>query len=313
LFLPYSYREDEDRKKESGCLENSYNSLKRAASSGVFDGMIRTSWDDAGLHNQMWMLCFLNAAEFSWNGHAPDLKEFKETFFKNYYGPASVNMDELFYLLNEGSYYYWDTFERKVWHFGDVGKTYLPDLPRGDALEYDPYWNKQHKEIINNSRMELENMNRALAIIDANKKSDVKHLYDFEVFESIAQLIRHTCQTYLDLSNLESAITAAHNQTFLNKDSAYYFLQKAQKIIENNLERRLVVFNNLVTTWEKTRLQKGMETSEKKYFYQQDRARHFANRRPDMTYLIYDEQLLDLEGWLEKLKIYMVEYKNNSF
>jgi hypothetical protein len=287
--------------------------LTKAATSGVFDGMIRTSWDDAGLHNQVWMLCFLTAAEFSWNGHAPDLKEFKETFFKNYYGLRSVDMDELFYLLNEGAYYYWDTFERKVWHFGDVGKTYLPDLPRGDALEYDPYWNKQHKEIINRSRLELKKMDSALIIIETNKKSDVKHLYDFEVFESIVQLIRHTCMTYIDLSHVEQAIKEANRLTFINRDSTYGFLEQAQRIVENSLKRRSEVFSNLVTTWEKTRLPKGMSTAKKKYFFQQDRTRHFANRKPDMTYLIYDEQKLDMEGWLEKLKIYMEKYKNNSF
>src|SRR5262249_54524622 len=101
LFLPYLYREEDyvidaassasnpypqlkGKKKVAGCLEHSYNQLKEAATSGAFDGMIRTSWDDAGLHNQVWMLCFLTSAESSWNGHAPDLNEFKETFFKNY-------------------------------------------------------------------------------------------------------------------------------------------------------------------------------------------------------------------------------------
>ena len=98
LFLPYSYRE-RDGKKIIGCLENSYNTLKEAVASGAFDGMFKTSWDDAGMHNQAWMLCFLTAAEFSWNGHAPDLKEFKETFFKNYYGAGCVKMNELFYLF----------------------------------------------------------------------------------------------------------------------------------------------------------------------------------------------------------------------
>lgn len=334
LFLPYSFRERdfviEDAGTEislkpdpypqlkgtrriAGCLENSYDALKQAASSGAFDGMIRTSWDDSGLHNQAWMLQFVLAAAYSWNGHAPDLREFKETFFKNYYGLASVNMDELFYLLNEGAYYYWDTFERKVWHFGDVGKIYLPDLPRGDALEYDPYWNNQHKEMIIRSEQELQKMERALAIIETNKKSDVKHFYDFEIFESIAQLVHHTSQTYLDLSELENAIRDAHDQTFLNRDSAYISLQKAEKIIENNLNRRAAVLSNLVNTWEKTRMPKGMTTAEKKYFYQQDRARHFAHRTPDMTYLIYDEQLLDLEGYLEKLKAYMEKYKSNFF
>jgi hypothetical protein len=313
LFLPYSYSEDENYKKEPGCLEHSYNFLTEAAKSGVFDGMIRTSWDDAGLHNQAWMLSFLTAAEFSWNGHAPGLKEFKETFFKNYYGTESVSMDELFDLLNEGSYYFFDTFERKVWHYGDVGKTFLPDLPRGDALEYDPYWNRQHKQMITRSQQELEKMDKALDIIEKNKKSGAKHLYDFEVFESCAQLIRHTCQTILDLSHLEYAIREAHNQTFVNRDSADFNLQRAQKIVEDNLKRRAVVFSNLVNTWEETRLPKGMSTPEKKYFFQQDRTRHFANRRPDMTYLIYDEELLDLEGYLEKLKAYMEQYKNNSF
>lgn len=312
LFLPYFYKMSDDVQKKSGILENSYNSLKEAAQSGVFDGMIRTSWDDAGLHNQMWMLSFLNAAEFSWNGNSPDLKEFKETFFKNYYGLSSANMDKLFSLLNEGAYYYWDTFERKVWHFGYVGKTFLPDLPTGDALEYDPYWNKQHKEMIDRSRLELDKMDTALEIIRTNKTLDVRHLYDFDIFETIAQLIHHTSQTYVDLSNVEIAIGKANRLTFINRDSAYISLKKAQEIVEGNLKRREVVFNNIVNTWEKTRLPKGISTQEKKYFYQQDRTRHFANRRPDMTYLIYDEQKLDLEGWLEKLTIYMEKYKNNS-
>lgn len=313
LFLPFFYREDDARNKLSGSLERSYDSLKKAAASGVFDGMIRTSWDDAGLHNQMWMLHFLTAAEFSWNGNAPGLEEFKETFFRNYYGEAAVDMEELFHLLNEAGYYYWDTFERKVWHFGDVGKTNLPDLPRGDIAEFDPYWNNQHKEMIARSAQQKEKMKRVLAIIEANKKSGVKHLYDFELFESIARLVFHTSQTYLDLSQLETAIRTAQDQTFLNRDSAYACLQKAQRLIENNLKDRETVFNHLVAVWEKTRLPKGFSTADKKYFFQQDRARHFANRRPDMTYFVCDEEQLDLEGYLEKLKAFMVKYKNNSF
>ena len=56
-----------------------------------------------------------------------------------------------------------------------------------------------------------------------------------------------------------------------------------------------------------------MSVDGRKFFFQQDRTRHFANRRPDMTYLIYDEQKLDMEGWLQKLRAYMEKYKMNSF
>src|SRR5258706_11881748 len=143
LFLPYSYKE-EDETKAPGCLENSYRFLTTIPSTGLFDGIISTSWDDSGLHNQVWMMRFAYAAAFSWNGREPKLVEFQDSFFKNYYGANATNMSELFNLLNEGSYYYMSTFERKVWHWGEIGKTHLPDLPRGDALEYDPFWNKDN-------------------------------------------------------------------------------------------------------------------------------------------------------------------------
>ena len=304
LALSYLYRV-RDGKIIKGCLENSYNLLSSASMSGVFDGMICTSWDDAGLHNQMWMMHFVNAAEYSWSGNKPELTEFKESYFKNYYGNSAVNMEEMFYLLNEGAYYYMSTFERNVWHYGEIGKTHLPDLPRGDALEYDPFWNREYKEIADRSRDELAKMDRVLQIIENNKKSGVKNSYDFELFRIVAEMIQHTCLTYIDLSNLEYTITEAHRKTFEDHKEAYNSLVKAQNIIENSLKRRQEVFNDLVTTWEETRFPKGMSTKNKEYFWQQDRARHFANRRPDMTYLIYDEQLLDMEGYLEELKAYM--------
>ena len=65
------------------------------------------------------------------------------------------------------------------------------------------------------------------------------------------------------------------------------------------------MYQELVAVWEKTRLPKGLSTDDKVFFYRQDRARHFAFRRPDMSYLIYDEQLLGLEDYLKKLKAYI--------
>ncbi len=313
LFLPYFYKIDDTGSKGMGSLEESVYALKKAATSGVYDGMIRTSWDDAGLHNQMWMLSFITSAAFSWNGKAPGLADFKESYFKNYYGVQSKDMEELFTLLNEGSYYYWDSFERKVWHFGEIGKTFMPDLPRGDALEYDPYWNTLHHNMIKRSELELKKMNRALDIVQANKSAGAKHPYDFDLYETIIQLIRHTCQAYIDLSNVEHSIKEANRLTFIDRDSAYSCLKNAADIVDSCITRRSKVFDNLTKVWEKTRLPKGMSDKDKNYFFQQDRARHFANRQPDMTYLIYDEQKLDMEGWLLHLKNYMEKYKSNSF
>ena len=307
LMIPYNFEKGESGEMKTGSLEKSYRYLSPVAKSGTFNGMISTSWDDDDLHNQMWMMHFINAATLSWNGSEPSPDEFRQSFFTSYYGQSATRMDELFRLLNEGVYYFAGTMERNVWHYGEIGQTHLPDLPRGDALEYDPFWNTEYKDKVNQSEDILTKMNKALQIIEINKKAGVRHGYDFDIFRTSAELIRHTCLTYIDLSNLEYTIKEAHVNRFVNYNVSLNNLMKAQKIIENTLKRRGDVFNNLVSTYEETRLPKGFSTMDKPFFWQQDRARHFGYRRPDMTFLIYDEQLLDMEGYLEKLKAY-IEY-----
>jgi hexosaminidase len=309
LMIPYYFEKGESGEMRAGSLEKSYQHLSSAAISGTFDGMICTSWDDDDLNNQMWMMHFVNAAACSWNGHNSSLDDFRESFYSSYYGQSSTSMDELFKLLNEGVYYFAGTMERNVWHYGEIGQTHLPDLPRGDALEYDPFWNTQYKEKVIQSKEILIKMDKALQIIELNKKAGVKHGYDFEIFRTSAEIIRHTCLTYLDLSDLENTIKEAHVNRFIDHNVSLSNLLKAQQIIENSLKRRESVFNDLVSTYEETRLAKGFSTIDKSYFYRQDRARHFANRRPDMSFLIYDEQLLDMEGYLEKLKDYIEYFK----
>jgi len=308
LFLPYHFKK-RGGKRVSGSLKNSYDFLSSGSKSKVFDGMINTSWDDSGLHNQMWMLSFVTSAQYSWNGQSPSLEEFETSYFANYYGNKVVDMKELYEILNEGAYYYAATFERNVWHHGDIGKTHLPDLPRGQYIEYDLYWNKEYKNMVNKSLMQLEKMQRALQIIDTNKILDLDHSYDFEIYESIVKLIEHTCKTYLDLSRLEETIKEAHGNAFLDRKASYSSLLEAEQIIESNLERRENTYHDLVDIWEKSRLPKGISTQDKKYFYKMDRSRHFANRTPDMSYLIHDEKLLNLEDYLIRLRKYRESFQ----
>ncbi len=309
LMVPYNFEMGEGGKLRQGSLEKSYNFLSPAAKKGIFDGMICTSWDDDALHNQMWMMHFINAAAWSWNGSNPSLDEFRESFYQSYYGSSAVKMEELYKLLNEGVYYYAGTMERNVWHYGEIGQTHMPDLPRGDALEFDPFWNTEYKAKVILSEEILTKMNKALEIIEDNKKANVAHAYDFEIFRTTAELVKHTCMTYLDMSNLEYAIKDAHNNRFTDINLSLNSLIKAQQIIENSLKRRETVFNDLVSVYEETRFPKGYATKDQIFFWQQDRARHFGFRRPDMSFLIYDEQLLDMEGYLEKLKSYINYFK----
>ncbi|MGN6494150.1 MAG: beta-N-acetylhexosaminidase [Agriterribacter sp.] len=305
LFLPYFFSKGENGDTLKGSLENSYRFLKANLGKNVFDGVIRTSWDDSGLPMQAWMLTFATTAAFSWNASAPSLPEFTHTFFKNRYGANAVGMDSVYRLLNEGAYFYMESFEREVWAWGEIGKTHLPDLPRGDALEYDPFWNTRYAERVKQSEIFLDKMNTLINICNKNLERDIDNRYDVEIFLSLANMIKHTALTYIDLSQLEQAIKQAHQLRFVDLQQSYSYLQQAENIVKKSIERRQNVFASLVTLWEKTRLPKGMSTPTKQYFFEQDRTRHFANRAPDMTYLIIDEQQLDMEDYLIQLQKYM--------
>lgn len=312
IFLPYFFSRNGKGDTLKGSLENSYDFLQSTMGKNVFDGVIRTSWDDSGLPMQAWMLSFATTAAFSWNASAPSLPEFTATFFKNRYGTNAKQIDTLYRLLNEGAYFYMESFERRVWAWGEIGKTHLPDLPRGDALEYDPFWNTQYADRIKAADEFLVKMDRAIAICQQNLEAQINNSYDIEVFMSLANLVRHTALTYKDLSRLEKAIRQAHQNRYIDLDESYRSLQNAEKIVKGQLARRDKVFNDLVAVWNQTRLEKGMSTPDKPYFFEQDRTRHFANRVADMSYLIVDEQLLDLENYLVKLQQY-IQYFGHRF
>lgn len=307
MFLPYFYRLRFNEETRSH-LERSYHGIKNAAASGYYKGMVSTSWNCSGVHNQIWMLRYITAAEYSWSSGNPGLPEFEDKYFVNYYGPQSLDVKKLFILLNKASYFYMDAFERKVWHWGEIGKTHLPDLPRDD-IEYDPFWNTQYGEMIERSKEQLVKMERVLEICDTNTGLRVKHLYDFELFRRIAELFRHTANTYLALSALENTIAEAHRLHYQDHRSAYNALVQASEIAKDNLLERELVFARIKTTWEKHQFPKGMSLPGKEYLHARDRQRNFANRRPDLTFMIYDEQLLGLEDYIRDLSDYITWYK----
>lgn len=304
LFLPYFFVKKGKGKYEEGALEASVKFLQENLGKNVFDGVIRTNWDDSGLPMQAWALCFATTAAYAWNVNGYPMEEFTAAFMRQRYGNNEQDMIRLYRLLNEAAYFYMESFERRVWAWGDIGKTHLPDLPRGDALEYDPFWTREYKDRLEASEIMLPKMDSAIAICTNAIKNGARNVYDIEVLQTLAELAKHTAQTYFDLQRLEASIKQAHLQRFLNTDSSYYHLLNAEKIVSGQLVRRQSVFSSLCKKWEETRLPKGMSTPDKPYFFEQERTRHFASRVAGMDYLIYDEQLLDLEGYLEKLKAY---------
>ena len=315
LCLPYfpatssasMWREDPAREFK-GAFRSTAEAISAAGSAKSVDGSITTSWDDSGLHNQMWMPRFVCAAEFSWKTDGRDVETWTRRFFANYFGPQARDLRELFQLLQDAAYFYYDTFERRVWHCGDIGKIHAPDFP-GAGLEYHNFFRRRYAQLLNLARNERFRCARALQIIHDNLARNTRRRYDLEVLRSCAELMQHNVALLLMLGNLEEAIGSASLLHFENRQGALKNLVAAEALIVEHLADRKRVFEDLVATWEKTRLPKGLSLPGRPYFFAREKARHFANRTPDMSYLIIDEQLLGLEDYLASLRTYIAAYE----
>lgn len=293
-----------------GGFARTSDAIRRAA--GCVRGSITTSWDDSGLHNQMFMPHFVCACEYSWNPEGAGLEEWIDRFYANYFGPQAGAMRECQHLLQEGALFYDDTFQRRVWHWGDVGKVHLPDLPR-PGLEYDTFWRRRYAAMITRAQEQQPSLARAAAILEGGLRQGARHAYDLEVMLSCVHLMQHNVRLILDLGRLEELLkTASYDLHFTDRAGALRCLRAMEVLLQDLIAGRERVYRELVACWERTRLPKGMSVDGRSYMWRPERARHFANRTSDMRYLMLDEDLLDLDGYLARLRVFNDGYERSE-
>jgi hypothetical protein len=275
----------------------------------MVDGMICTSWDDSGVHISCWMQRFVCAAEYAWSGKGSTLEEWKVKFARTYFGTDVKDLWRLYRLLQDSAWFYYDSFQRKVWHYGDVGKVHLPDLPHDLDMEYNPFWRKRYADWVRDARGELANVDRALELIHENLAGPIRNKFDFELYLAMARLMKHNVQLVLNLDELEALITRAHQAHYTSRPRALAALRQAIELARATVAELNEVYGQMVSTYEQRQLPKGLSTPKKAFAHGRDRARHFANRTADLRYLIVDEDLLNLEGWADSLEAMADRYE----
>ncbi len=253
---------------------------------------------------------FIIAAHLSWNAGPRDhsIDAWAKTFFNRYFGTTSTNLHEIYLLLFESAKFYYMTLQHGVWHYANLGKLHLPDFPRWE-LEYNSYWRVQYDKLITQAKVEIFNLQRLTQLIDDNLADpDVKHKYDLELLRACAEIFRHNAEVFTTLADLELAIANASDKFhFADRDEALKYLRSAETLLQNHIDDRKKVFKGIVDTYEITQLPQGLSLPDKPYVFARDRGRNFANRTPDMSFLVIDEEMLDIEGYLERL----IKYNDN--
>ncbi|MCK4299765.1 MAG: family 20 glycosylhydrolase, partial [Planctomycetes bacterium] len=255
LFLPLQPAEqvtrwNEHRRSHPGSLTRSRDTIMGAAQSGLVDGMVCTSWDDSGLHISHWMPRFVCAAEYSWSGKGPTLEEWKVKFARTHFGPEVKDLWRLYRLLQDSAWFYYDSFQRKVWHFGDVGKVHLPDLPHDLDMEYNPYWQRRYADWIQDTRAELRNLEQVFALIHENLARPLRNKHDFSLYLSITNLMQHNARLIRGLGDLERLVGLARDIHFASRPRALGHLRQAIGQARSLVEEREKVYADLVRVWE---------------------------------------------------------------
>jgi hexosaminidase len=282
-------------------------------------GVFGAAWGDSGLHNETFWLGWATVAQQGWSSGRAPADQTVSDFMKIYYGPSSSGVVELYELLEKQAQFFdssWDKVVSRVRGAGygnsrgkGVGTVRydralpapaLPSLPGLDFVSsYQENYQLRVKEAAS-LLVENDRLNRSLT----QKMLEVsRNRYNLEVFQSLAQLTGHHERLLLGMQSIEENLRRAREAVLgANPWGALDRLAQAYRQGGDLVAERREIFKGLQQTWEKSQFPKGREAGGRQFVHTLDDVKdHFADRRPDLSYMIAPEESIGLERWMENL------------
>jgi hypothetical protein len=311
------------------------STIQGVASSKVWRGnpigIFGAAWDDSGLHNETFWLGWAAVAETGWRPDAPPVEQMVAEFMNMYYGPRVSEMVEVYRGLQTQARFFessWDRVISKARGSG-YGNSYgkgrgttrfdqtlpQPAMPSAPNLSFTPVYVGRYEKLVEDARrMALEN-DALIHRIQQNMSKADRNRYNLEVFLSIAELAGHHNRLIYGMKGIEDKLKAARDAAEKSDpQQAVGQLVAAYDQARGIVEERHKAFRHLKTTWEKSRFPKGQEVHGKKFYHALDDTKdHWADRRPDLSYMIAPEESIELEKWMKQFASVIQEYakKNN--
>jgi len=321
-----------DQGPSTGRLKSTFQGV---ASSRVWRGkpigVFGAAWDDSGLHNETFWLGWAAVAEVGWKPNAPPVEQMAAEFMNIYYGPRVSEMVEVYRGLQAQARFFensWDRMVSKARGSG-YGNSYgkgrgttrfdetlpQPATPSAPGLSFTPVYVGRYEKLVEDAgRMALENDALIHRIHQNIVKAD-RNRYNLEVFLSIAELTGHHNRMIIGMKSIEDKLKAARAAAEKNDpQQAVGQIVAAYDQARGVVEERHKTFRYLNTTWEKSRFPKGREVNGRKFYHVLDDTKdHWADRRPDLSYMIAPEESIELEKWMKQMASVIQEYakKNN--
>jgi len=296
------------------------NTIREGIAAGANPiGSFAAAWDDSGLHEEVFHLGWATVTQYAWNPYGPVIEQTVADFMDVFYGQSSPDMASVYKLLIEGSQFFgsgWDRITSKErgqgWGNSDgkgIGTRrsddllLLPEIPQEVTLKITPKFSEDHNDLIVRAEsMKMKNddlvnrLTRYVVQVERNR-------YNLEVYLTIAYLERYFINTVLTLRDAESLMIHAQSAAADGSPAiAVANLVDASNRMGSLISWSNWMWENLTTTWEKSRFEKGRSVGGRDFVHIMDDVKdHPADRRKGLDYLIAPFQRTDLPGWRTRL------------
>ncbi len=281
-------------------------------------GTFTAAWDDSGLHNEVFWLGWVAGSSWGWHRETPEPEEFTAQFMKLFYGPEASGMTEVYRLTDAATQFWAASWDRVPAERGPSYKKYmnwdetlaLPALPSAVNLSNQPFWRDRYQKLLARTDLQVEATERLIALLHDNLGRVRRNRYNLEVLLAQAKFTRHNLSLLRTLAQVEDVLTEARTEhSRLQYANAAERLEGAHQLVSAIVRQREAAYQELVATWEKSRYPKGQPAGGRQFVHVMDDTKdHWADRTPDLSYLVMRERKLGLEGWLDQLKKVRDEY-----
>ena len=283
-------------------------------------GVYGAAWDDSGLHSETFWLGCSAVVQWGWSRGAPAPEQHATEFMRLYYGPRVTGMVEVYRMMQRQARAWektWDRVRSRVrglayadWSglkgTGDAIRWDLtltpPPLPSA-TLQFQPAFASRYAKYLAEARERKVENSRLLHALYENLALADRNRYNLEVFLSLAKFMGHHWRLLEGLAAAERSLVEAQANVQKDPKEALARLTGAYDIVTQLQKDGERAFFELTAVFEKSRFPKGQSVAGRQFVHIMDDTKdHWADRTPDLGYMMAPERSIGLDRWLNGLR-----------
>jgi hypothetical protein len=282
-------------------------------------GTFGAAWDDSGLHNETFWLGWSAVAQYGWNPGTTPVDQHVAEFMDIYYGPGATGMIEIYRSMQRqaGSWQRtWDRVTSRVRGPG-YGNSYgkgigtrrrdstlsAPPLSKMPDLMVEPFFADKYEKFLAEARSRMLENDQLLLALQSNLGRVDRNRYNLEVLLALTRFVGHHWRLLDGLASAEESLAQAEGAERRRPERAMGHMVAAYNTVDRIRKEGLKTFSDLRKVYAKSRYPKGRSVGGRKFFHQVDDTKdHWADRRPDLSFMFAAEESIGLEKWQKDLR-----------